>query len=134
MAATSLWGGRDLTPCLNPYRPFVLVFFACTINVFHFISYPDRLKADKQTEQSKPTEQSKQISRQIQTNRKTNKSMLRLRKSQTERLTIKEMNKQTDKEMRENGIYWKDQKDDVDGVTIPTPYLQQFFLHISDSR
>ena len=28
---------------------------------------------------------------------------------------------------RENGIYWKDQKDDVDGVTIPTPYLQQFF-------
>ena len=27
---------------------------------------------------------------------------------------------------RENGIYWKDQKDDVDGVTIPTPYLQQF--------
>ena len=61
--------------------------------------YPERLKADKQTEQSKPTEQSKQISRQIQTNRKTNKSMLRLRKSQTERLTIKEINKQTDKEM-----------------------------------
>ena len=28
---------------------------------------------------------------------------------------------------RENGIYWKDQKDDLDGVTIPTPYLQQFF-------
>ena len=27
-----------------------------------------------------------------------------------------------------NGIYWKDQKDDMDGVTIPTPYLQQF-LH-----
>ena len=27
---------------------------------------------------------------------------------------------------RENGIYWKDQKDDLDGVTIPTPYLQQF--------
>ena len=25
-----------------------------------------------------------------------------------------------------NGIYWKDQKDDLDGVTIPTPYLQQF--------
>ena len=22
---------------------------------------------------------------------------------------------------RENGIYWKDQKDDVDGGTIPTP-------------
>ena len=29
---------------------------------------------------------------------------------------------------RRNGIYWKDQKDDLDGVTIPTPYLQQF-LH-----
>ena len=28
--------------------------------------------------------------------------------------------------VRENGIYWKDQKDDLDGVTIPTPYLQQF--------
>ena len=27
-------GGRDLNPCLNPYRPF-----ACTINVFHFISF-----------------------------------------------------------------------------------------------
>ena len=27
---------------------------------------------------------------------------------------------------RENGIYWKDQKDDLDGVAIPTPYLQQF--------
>ena len=27
---------------------------------------------------------------------------------------------------RENGIYWKDQKDDMDGVTIPTPYLEQF--------
>jgi len=25
-----------------------------------------------------------------------------------------------------NGIYWKDLKDDLDGVTIPTPYLQQF--------
>ena len=33
---------------------------------------------------------------------------------------------------RENGIYWKDQKDDLDGVTIPTPYLQQFYLHGSD--
>ena len=22
-----------------------------------------------------------------------------------------------------NGMYWKDQKDDKDGVTIPTPYL-----------
>ena len=22
---------------------------------------------------------------------------------------------------RRNGIYWKDQKDDLDGVTIPTP-------------
>ena len=38
----------------------------------------------------------------------------------------------TDREMdaaereRENGIYWKDQKDDLDGVAIPTPYLQQF--------
>ena len=31
-------------------------------------------------------------------------------------------------EGRENGIYWKDQKDDMDGVTIPTPYVQQF-LH-----
>ena len=29
-------------------------------------------------------------------------------------------------DVRENGIYWKDQKDDLDGVTIPTPYLQQF--------
>ena len=34
---------------------------------------------------------------------------------------------------RRNGIYWKDQKDDMDGVTIPTPYLQQF-LHSSDSH
>ena len=37
-------------------------------------------------------------------------------------------------ERRENGIYWKDQKDDMDGVVIPTPYLQQFFLHNSDSH
>ena len=29
-------------------------------------------------------------------------------------------------EREKNGIYWKDQKDDLDGVTIPTPYLQQF--------
>ena len=29
-------------------------------------------------------------------------------------------NRKADK--RENGIYWKDQKDDMDGVTIPTPW------------
>ena len=34
---------------------------------------------------------------------------------------------------RENGIYWKDQRDDMDEVTIPTPCLRQF-LHNSDSR
>ena len=34
---------------------------------------------------------------------------------------------------RRNGIYWKDQKDNLDGVTIPTPYLQQF-LHLSGSQ
>ena len=32
-----------------------------------------------------------------------------------------------EEERRRNGIYWKDQKDDLDGVTILTPYLQQFF-------
>ena len=42
------------------------------------------------------------------------------------------MNKTAMEERRENGIYWKDQKDDMDGVTIPTPYLQQFYLHGSD--
>ena len=26
---------------------------------------------------------------------------------------------------RENGIYWKNQQDDMDGAAIPTPYLQQ---------
>ena len=29
-----------------------------------------------------------------------------------------------------NGICWKGQKDDMDVVTIPTPYLQQFFYVI----
>ena len=28
---------------------------------------------------------------------------------------------------RENGIYWNDQKDDMDGNTIPTPYIHQLF-------
>ena len=38
------------------------------------------------------------------------------------------------RERRENGIYWKDQKDDLDGVTIPTPYLQQFLHDFSVER
>ena len=31
---------------------------------------------------------------------------------------------------REKWDYWKDQRDYLDGVTIPTPYLQQFFYVI----
>ena len=31
---------------------------------------------------------------------------------------------------KKNGIYWKDQKDDMDGVTIPAPYLQQFLYMV----
>ena len=30
---------QPLNQCLNPYRPFVLILVACTINVFHFISF-----------------------------------------------------------------------------------------------
>ena len=34
-----LVGGKGFESCLNPYLPFVLVIIACTINVFHFISF-----------------------------------------------------------------------------------------------
>ena len=55
--------------------------------------WPERQEADRQTEQFKQT------LGKIRTNRKTNKPMLRLRISQTDSLTIKEINRQTDKEM-----------------------------------
>ena len=35
--------------------------------------------------------------------------------------------------VRENGIYWKDQKDDLDGVTIPTPYVHQSYAILHNS-
>ena len=54
---------------------------------------PEREEADRQTEQFEQT------LGQIRTDRKTNKTMLRLRKSQTDRLTIKETKRQTNKEM-----------------------------------